>query len=190
MGPTWKCVAFSNVPHLWQPTCGPIITYCPNMGNTDGNHAWVSCWSHAGPLRGKTYGYHVENYCILQCAPLVAAHVWAHDGNHALAPHGQYGWQTLMGFMWVPCGSFERQNTWVPRRKLLHTPVCPISGSPRVAHERHTRGSFIGPVDFCYLGTLSLLLQIFSSNGMVHMNIRNTQIIRNTWIGLHIFSQR
>ena len=94
MGPTWKIVAYSSVPHWWQPTCGPImiITYWPNMGNTDGKHTWVSC------------------------------------------------------------GSFEKQNTWVPRGKLLHTPVCPISGSPRVAHERHTRGSFMGPVEFCYLG--------------------------------------
>ena len=28
--------------------------------------------------------------------------------------------------------------TWAPLGKLLHTPVCPIYGSPRVAHERHT----------------------------------------------------
>ena len=34
-----------------------------------------------------------------------------------------------VGFTWVRCGSLERQNTWLPRGKLLHTPVCPISGS-------------------------------------------------------------
>ena len=52
------------------------------MGNTDGKHAWVSCRSHVGPLRGKTHGYHVKNCCILQCAPLVAAHVWSMRGTH------------------------------------------------------------------------------------------------------------
>ena len=82
-----------------------------------------------GTLRGKTHGYHMENCCILQCAPVVTAHAWPYDGNHTWAQHGQYRWQTHMGFMWVPCGSFERQNTWVPRGKLLHTPVCPISGN-------------------------------------------------------------
>ena len=129
-----------------------FITHWPNMGNADGKHTWVSCGSHMGPLRGKTHGYHVENCCILQRAPLGAAHLWPHNGNHTLAQHGKYRWQTHMGFMWVPCESFERENTWVPRGKLLHTPVCPISGSPRVAHERHTRGLFMGPVEFCYLG--------------------------------------
>ena len=49
--------------------------------------------------------------------------------------------------MWVPCGYCER-HTW----ELLHTPVCPISGSPCVVHETHTRGSFMGPKEFCYLG--------------------------------------
>ena len=38
--------------------------------------------------------------------------------------------------MWVPCGYFEKQNSWAPRGKLLHTPVCPNNGNPRVAHER------------------------------------------------------
>ena len=122
------------------------------MGNADGKHTWVLCGSHMGTLRGKTHGPHVENCCILQCAPLVAAHVWPHNGNHILAQHEQYKWQTHMGFMLVPCGSFERQNTWVPRGKLLRTPMYPINGSPRVAHERHTRGPFMGPMEFCYLG--------------------------------------
>ena len=105
-----------------------------------------------GTLRGKRHGPLVENCCIFQFAPLVAAHLRPHNGNHILAQHVQYRWQTHMGWMWVPCGSFERQNTWVPRGKLLHKPVCPISGSPRVAHEWHTRGSFMGPMEFCYLG--------------------------------------
>ena len=80
--------------------CGPImvITYWPNMGKTDGKHTWVSCGSHVGLLGGKTHGYHVENCCIVQCAPLVAAHVWPHNGNHILAQHGQNRWQTHMGF--------------------------------------------------------------------------------------------
>ena len=103
-------------------------------------------------LRGRTHGYHMENCCILQCAPLVAAHVWPHKGNHTLAQHGQYIWQTHLGFMWVPCGYFERQKAWVPCGKLLHTAVCPISGSRCMAHERHTRGSFMVPMEFCYLG--------------------------------------
>ena len=62
--------------------------------------------------------------------------------------------QTHMGFTWVPCGYvyFERQNKWAPLWKLLHTLVCPISGNPRVAHEMHTRGSFMGPMEFYYLG--------------------------------------
>ena len=79
------------------------------------------------------YGYferqhawpHVENSCILQCAPLVAS---------TLAQHGQYIWQTHMGFMWVPCGSFDMRNTWVPRGKLLHTPVCPWEAHVHVGH--------------------------------------------------------
>ena len=81
------------------------------MGDPHGKHTRVLHGSHMGTLRGKTHGTHVENCCILQCAPLVAAHVWPHNGNHILAQHGQ----THMGFMWVPCWSFKRQNTYVPR---------------------------------------------------------------------------
>ena len=104
--------------------------------------------------RQNTHGPHAENCYILKCAPIVAAHVWPHNGNHKLAQRGQYRWQTHMSFMWVPCGSFRRQSTWVPCGKLLHILVCPISGSPRAAHERHTRGQFMGPMEFCYLGGL------------------------------------
>ena len=139
-----------------------VISYWPNMGNTDGKHTWVSCGSYVGHLRGKTHGYHVENCCILQCAPLVAAHVWLHNGNLILAQHGQYGWQTHMSFIWIPCGSFERQNTWVPRGKLLHTPVCPISGNPRMAHERHTRGSYIHIYIYIDKALYMFLLQLCS----------------------------
>ena len=84
----------------------------------------------------------------------MAAHIGATLSNHTWAQHGQYSWHTCVGFMLVPCGYFERQNTWAPCGKLLHTPVCPISDSPRVAHERHTLGSIMGPMEFCYLGSL------------------------------------
>ena len=50
--------------------------------------------------------------------------------------------------MWV----LWEANVWAPRGKLLHPPVCPISGSPRVAHERHTHGPFMGQMELCYLG--------------------------------------
>ena len=97
---------------------------------------------HCDHWWSATHGYHVENCCILQCAPLVATHVWPHNGNHTLVQHGQYRLQKHMGFMWVPCGFFERQNTWVPRGKLLHTPACPISGSARVMWPM--RGTHVG----------------------------------------------
>ena len=114
MDPTWKIVAYSSVLHLWQPTYGPImvITYWPNMGNTDGKHIWVPCGSHVGPLRDKTHGYHVENCCILQCDPLVVAHVWPHNGNPRLAQHRQYRWQTHMGPMWVLREAKHMGTTW------------------------------------------------------------------------------
>ena len=132
-----------------------VITYWPNMGKTDGKHTWVSCGSHVGLLGGKTHGYHVENCCIVQCAPLVAAHVWPHNGNHILAQHeGKH--------TWVSRRSFGRQKIWVARGKLLHTPVCPISGSPRVAREKHTRGSFMGPIEFCYLGVCKIYVNAMS----------------------------
>ena len=54
-----------------------------------------------------------------------------------------------MGFTSV---LWEAKDMPSARGKLLHTPVCPISGSPRVAREKHTRGSFMGPIEFCYLG--------------------------------------
>ena len=52
-----------------------------------------------------------------------------------------------VGPMWV----LWEANTWVQRGKLLHTPVWPISGSPRVYHERHTIGSFMGHMEFRYI---------------------------------------
>ena len=60
------------------------------MGNTDGNHTWITCGSHMGNWRGKTYGSHVENCCTLQRAPLVAAHVWPMGGTHVGPLWGQY----------------------------------------------------------------------------------------------------
>ena len=88
--------------------------------------------------RGKTRKPHMANCCKLQWAPLVSAHIGPTIGKRVWTKHGNYRCQTCMGFMWVPCGYLERQNTWAPLGKLLHTAVCPINGSPRVAHERHT----------------------------------------------------
>ena len=48
-------------------------------------------------------------------APLEAALIGFAKRNHTWAQPGQYRWQTHMGFMWVPCGYFERQNAWAPR---------------------------------------------------------------------------
>ena len=137
--------------HVWPYNGNHILSqHGQYRWQTHTGFMWVPCVSFERQNTWVPRG----NYCIFQYDPLVAAHVWPHNGNHTLAQHGQYRWQTPTGLMWVPWESFKRQNTWVPRGKLLHSRVCPISGSPRLAHERHTRGSFIVPMEFCYLGRL------------------------------------
>ena len=109
---------------LWHTLVAVHI--CPMSGN----HTWAQygqyiwrihmgfMWPHVGTLRGKTHGYHVKNCCILQCAPLVAAHIWPMRGTCVGPSWGQWNF-----VIWDDSyGSAEGPPRGVENRNLLSHP--------------------------------------------------------------------
>ena len=116
---TWDCKKFSGSAdtcnHLWisqggalqlhSSSAGLLITYDEGVSRGKAQHGqyrwrthmgfmWVPC----GYFERQTYGPHEGNCCILQYAPLVAAHVWPMRGTH-------------MGPLWGK-GNFAIWDAW------------------------------------------------------------------------------
>ena len=75
-----------------------------------------------GPM-WKIVAYSSVPVLPISDSPCVAPKWWSHIG-----PTWTIQMANIHGFHVGPMWVIERQNTWIPRGKLLHAPVCPISG--------------------------------------------------------------
>ena len=129
-----------------------------------------------GVSRGKALKPHVADCCKLQWA----AHICPTIVERTWSKHGQYRRQTCMGFMWVPCGYLERQNTWAHMENCCILQCAPLMA----AHEWPMRCTHLGPSwgkwNFAIWGKFNVpnLIRHWYRIGRQCVNYYSSEIIR------------